>query len=52
MGLHRRHWIAVRTTTEPRFVILRFDEAQIENVLTALEARTGRTPQIVGKRRG
>ena len=43
-----RHWITVRTTTEPRFVILGFDAAHIKGVLTALEARTGRAPQVVG----
>jgi serine/threonine-protein kinase len=45
-----RHWIAVRTNTATRFVILRFENAQIRQVLSALEERTGQTPQLVGKR--
>ena len=47
-----RHWIAVRTNTDTRFVVLRFDDAHIKDVLWALQERTGHAPQIVGKRRG
>ena len=47
----QRHWISLRTNTENRFVILRVDDAQVKRVLSALEERTGRTPQIVGPRR-
>ena len=48
----QRHWIAVRTNTEARFVVLRFEDAHIKKVLSALGKRTGRAPQMVGKRRG
>jgi hypothetical protein len=46
----QRHWIAVRTNTATKFVILRFEDVQIRDVLSALEERTGRSPQVVGKR--
>jgi serine/threonine protein kinase len=45
-----RHWISLQTNTEPRFVILRVDDGQVMRLLTALEERTGRAPQVVGQR--
>jgi hypothetical protein len=47
-----RHWISLQTSTEPRFVILRVDDGQVMRLLTALEERTGRAPQVVGQRTG
>jgi hypothetical protein len=46
-----RHWISLQTTTEPRFVILRVDDGEVMRLLSALEERTGRAPQIMGARR-
>lgn len=46
----QRHWISVRTNTETRFVVLQFEDEQIKKVLSVLEERTGRAPQVVGKR--
>jgi protein kinase-like protein len=46
----QRHWIAVRTNTKTRFVVLRFEDLLIGKVLAALEERTGRAPQVVRKR--
>jgi serine/threonine protein kinase len=45
-----RHWLVVRTNMESRYVVLRFEEAQIAPLLSALEDRTGRTPKIFGRR--
>jgi serine/threonine-protein kinase len=47
-----RHWITLRTNTASRFVILRVGEAQVRKMLSALEERTGRAPQIISQRRG
>jgi hypothetical protein len=47
-----RDWISLRTNTENRFVILRVDEAQVRRMLSVLEERTGRAPQVVAKRQG
>ena len=44
-----RHWLVVRTNMESRFVVLRFDEAQVAPLLSALEDRSGRAPQIFGR---
>jgi tRNA A-37 threonylcarbamoyl transferase component Bud32 len=44
-----RHWLVVRTNMESRFVVLRFDEAQVAPVLSALEDRSGRAPKIFGR---
>ncbi len=46
----QKHWIAVRTNTATRFVVLRFEDTQIREVLAAFEERTGRPPQAVRKR--
>jgi serine/threonine-protein kinase len=42
-----REWIVLQTDTEPAFVILRVEEGQARPVITALEQRTGRTPEII-----
>jgi hypothetical protein len=47
-----RHWISLMTTTTRRFVILRVDDAQVGDVLSALEERTGRTAQLLESRKG
>jgi len=49
-GAVQQHWIAVRTSTRARFVVLRFEDLLIGRVLAALEERTGRAPQVVRKR--
>jgi serine/threonine protein kinase len=46
----RRHWIVVRTNMESRYVVLRFEEPQIEPLLSALQDRTGRAAKIFGGR--
>jgi hypothetical protein len=46
----QKHWIAVRTNTAPRFVVLRFENTQIREVLAAFEKRTWRPPPAVRKR--
>ena len=46
-----RHWISLRTNTENRFIILRIDDTQVRRMLSALEERTGRAPQVVGRRK-
>jgi predicted Ser/Thr protein kinase len=48
----RHHWISLITRTERRFVILRVTDSQVADVLSALEERTGRTPQLMEARRG
>ena len=48
----RRHWIALMTRTDRRLVILRVTDAQVGDVLSALEERTGRTPQLMESRKG
>jgi serine/threonine-protein kinase len=51
LGIYaQRHWITVRTKTDAAFLIMRFDEDEIGRVRSALEARTGRKLQVVGKR--
>jgi hypothetical protein len=50
-GIFRdRQWIALETTAEDRFILLRVDEDVVKKVLAALEDRTGRTPQILEPR--
>ena len=44
-----RHWLVVRTNMESRFVVLRFDEAQVAPLLSALEDRSGRAAKIYGR---
>jgi Protein kinase domain len=44
-----RHWIAVRAKLETPFVVLRFEDPDIKQVLSALEQRTGRAPEVVRK---
>ena len=51
LGIYtQRHWITVRTKTDAAFLIMRFDEDEIGRVRSALEARTGRKLQVIGKR--
>jgi serine/threonine-protein kinase len=45
-----RHWLVVRTNMESRYVVLRFEEAQVAPLLSALEGRTGRAPKILGRK--
>ena len=47
-----RHWISLRTNADAPFVILRVDDTQVRRLLSALEERTGRAPQVVGRRKG
>ena len=47
-----RYWISLRTDIDDEFLVLRVSDEQVRNVLNAIEERTGRTPQIVGARRG
>ena len=47
-----RNWITVRTNTASPFIVLRFDDGEIKEVLSALHERTGRTPQVIAKRKG
>jgi hypothetical protein len=53
LGLFRgdRHWLTLRTSRPALpFVVLRLEnEAQLLRVITAIEARTGRTVQVVGE---
>ena len=44
-----RHWIALRTKNN--FVVLRFQDVQVRQVLGALEERTGRAPERVVERK-
>jgi serine/threonine protein kinase len=46
-----RHWISL-IRTDRRFVILRVDDSQVGDVLSALEERTGQTPQLLESRKG
>jgi tRNA A-37 threonylcarbamoyl transferase component Bud32 len=48
----QRHWIALTTNMETRFLVLRFEDAQIRDVLEELEDRTGRTAKVLGKGTG
>jgi Protein kinase domain len=43
----RGHWVAVRPTPDSRLVVLRFENAQIGKVLSALQERTGRTAEVI-----
>jgi Protein kinase domain len=43
----RGHWLAVRPTPDSRLVVLRFENAQIGKVLSALQERTGRTAEVI-----
>ena len=47
----RHHWISL-TRIDGRFVILRVADTQVGDVLSALEERTGRTPQLMEPRKG
>ncbi len=47
-----RHWIALMTATGRPSVILRVSDSQVGDVLSALEERTGRTPQLLDSRKG
>jgi hypothetical protein len=50
----RRHWIAVETAAAPnppdRFVVLQVAEQSIQPILSALQERTGLTPQTIAER--
>ena len=46
-----RHWVALRTDTDDRFIVLRFTDEIVGKALTALEERTGRTRQFVVERK-
>jgi serine/threonine-protein kinase len=48
----RQHWISLMTRTDRRFVILQVTDSQVGDVLSALEERTGRTPQLLEFRKG
>ena len=49
-GIFVEHpWIAVETATAERFIVLRVDEGMVEEILTALEERTGRSPAILAR---
>jgi serine/threonine protein kinase len=48
----RQHWISLMTRTDRRFVILQVTDSQVGDVLSALEERTGRTPQLLESRKG
>ena len=43
-----RHWIALQTDTEDRFIVLRVSDELVTNLLTALEERTGHVIDRVG----
>jgi predicted Ser/Thr protein kinase len=45
-----RHWISLRTNIKNRFVILRFGDVQVKNVLSALEERIGLIPRLVERK--
>ena len=49
-----RDWVSLFVATNQpdtgRFIVMHFDEGSIRGVLTALEERTGRKPQILGER--
>jgi len=47
----RHHWISL-TRTDGRVVILRVTDSQVGGMLSALEERTGRTPQLLESRKG
>jgi hypothetical protein len=48
----QRNWVTVRTNSDARFIVMRFEDGQIKDVLSALHERTGRTPQVIAKRKG
>jgi hypothetical protein len=43
-----RNWISLRIDGDDEFVVLRVSDEQVENVLTALEKRTGLTADRIG----
>jgi serine/threonine-protein kinase len=45
-----RHWISLGTKTSAGFVVLRVADSQVEKVLSALQQRTGITPQRLAGR--
>lgn len=45
-----RQWITLETDTNAGFVVLRVDDDVVRRVLKALEERTGRTPETLGRR--
>jgi serine/threonine-protein kinase len=50
----QREWVSLFVATERpdtgRFIVMHFDSGSIRRILTALEERSGRTPQILGER--
>jgi predicted Ser/Thr protein kinase len=53
LGIHlERHWVSLRTSLGDQFIILRFSDELVGNVLSALRERTGRTPQLLSARKG
>jgi predicted Ser/Thr protein kinase len=48
----RRHWISLRTRTDRQFVILRVTDSQVRDVLSALQDRTGLSPELLESRKG
>ena len=48
----KRHWISLMTRKDRRFVIFGVNDSQVADVLSALEERTGQTPQLVESRKG
>jgi hypothetical protein len=50
----QREWLSLFVATERpdtgRFIVMHFDSGSIRRILTALEERSGRTPQILGER--
>lgn len=46
-----REWISLETNTDDKFIVLRVEEGVGKKMLTALEERTGRTPEILGRGR-
>jgi serine/threonine-protein kinase len=45
-----REWLALETTLPEKFIVLRVEQPQAGNILAALEERTGRTAEILGRR--
>lgn len=44
-----RPWISLETDTPDKFIVFLVDEGIVRKLLTALEERTGRKPEIVGR---
>jgi hypothetical protein len=46
-----KHWIAIRTNAKDRLIVVRVNEPSVPKILSALEERTGRTPELVTPRK-